>query len=302
MNIILSGATGSIGMALLRLAIRNGDHVLCIVHRDSKRNGCIPIHCNISVIEADLSEYRDLPLEGKYDVFIHLAWCHTSGVQRDDAELQLLNIQYTLDAVSLAARHGCQHFVGAGSQSEYGVVESPPSPQLAVKPESGYGVAKFAAGKFASMCCKKLGMHFNWVRILSVYGPSDRSASFISYLISSFESGCEPQVTRCEQTWDYLYSDDAAAAFYSIINAGVDGKTYVLGSGQGRPMYEYVNAIKEMYNSNLEVNYGAIEYYPHQPMYMVADISVLCYDTGWQPTITFEEGLRFIRESKIISQ
>jgi len=34
------------------------------------------------------------------------------------------------------------------------------------------------------------------------------------------------------------------------------------------------------------------EYYPHQPMYLCADISELTNDTGWKPEVSFEEGVK----------
>ena len=36
--------------------------------------------------------------------------------------IQNKNVEYTLDAVYLAKRFGCDTFIGAGSQAEYGIV------------------------------------------------------------------------------------------------------------------------------------------------------------------------------------
>ena len=230
-------------------------------------------------------------MEGQYDAFIHLSWEKTFGASRDDAEVQTRNIQYTLDAVQLAHRCGCQVFVGAGSQAEYGVQSVDLTPDLPVKPESGYGIAKYAAGKLSAMLCKSLGIRQCWVRILSVYGPNDGENSLISYLIREFKAGNSPQLTKCEQIWDYLYADDAAEAILAITEKGVDGKAYPLGSGNGRRLSDYVKDIREVINPAIEVQFGAKEYYPHQPMHLVADISELTKDTGWVPLMSFEEGI-----------
>lgn len=290
-KIIITGATGAVGSAVVRRAIENGMDVTCIVHQGSKRLGNLPQSDKVHIVECNLQDYKTLSLDGQYDAFIHLSWEKTVGASRDDAEVQTRNIQYTLDAVQLAHRCGCSVFVGAGSQAEYGVQSEDLTPDLPVKPESGYGIAKYAAGKLSAMLCKSLGMRQCWVRILSVYGPNDGENSLISYLIREFKAGNSPQLTKCEQMWDYLYSDDAADAILAVGEKGVDGKAYPLGSGKGRRLSAYVEDIKNVINPSIEVQYGAKDYYPHQPMHLVADISELTMDTGWSPMLTFVDGL-----------
>ena len=290
-KIIVTGATGAVGSAVVRRAIANGKDVTCIVHKGSKRINILPQSDSVHIVECDLQDYKTLSLNDKYDAFIHLSWEKTFGASRDDAEVQARNIQYTLDAVQLAHRCGCSVFVGAGSQAEYGVQGVDLTPDLFVKPESGYGIAKYAAGKLSAMLCKCLGMRQNWVRILSVYGPNDGENSLISYLIREFKAGNSPQLTKCEQMWDYLYADDAADAILAVTEKGMDGKAYPLGSGCGRRLSAYVEDIKSVINPAIKIQYGAKEYYPHQPMHMVADIRDLSLETGWRPTVNFIDGI-----------
>ena len=291
-KIIVTGATGAVGSAVVRRAVEKGMDVTCIVHQGSKRLGNLPQSGKVHIIECNLQDYRTLSLNGQYDAFIHLSWEKTFGASRDDAEVQTRNIQYTLDAVQLAHRCGCSVFIGSGSQAEYGVQSVDLTSDLPVKPESGYGIAKYAAGKLSAMLCKSLEMRQCWVRILSVYGPNDSENSLISYLIREFKAGNAPQLTKCEQMWDYLYADDAADAILAVAEKGVDGKAYPLGSGNGRRLSEYVEVIKNEINPSIEVQFGAKEYFPHQPMHLVADISELTEDTGWKPQVLFTEGVK----------
>lgn len=283
-NIIVTGATGCLGSAVVRRALEKDIFVTCIVHKGSKRLSNLPADDRVKIVECNLSGYKSLEnIEGKYDAFIHLSWEKTFGASRDDAEVQTRNIQYTLDAVYLAHRCGCKVFVGAGSQAEYGVQSVDLTPDLPVKPESGYGIAKYAAGKLSAMLCKSLGMRQNWVRILSVYGPNDGDNTLISYVIRELKAGRSPELTKCEQIWDYLYADDAGDAILAIAEKGVDGKAYPLGAGRGRMLKEYIEDIRQIINPNVEVKYGTKRYYLHQPMYLVADLSELAKDTGWKP-------------------
>lgn len=291
-KLIVTGATGSIGVSVVKMALQRDYDVTCIVHKGSTRLGNIPQSERVHIVECNVSDYPSLSLNEKYDVFIHLAWEKTYGALRDDVDIQTRNIQYTLDACRLAHRLGCTSFVGAGSQAEYGPKDCVLTPDLAVQPESGYGIAKYAAGKMAMMLCKKLGIRGNWIRIVSVYGKQDGATTLANYTINEFKEGRSPKLTKCEQMWDYLYADDAAEGFIDVGERGVDGKIYVIGSGQHRKLYEYINDIRAIVNPEIEPTFGAIEYFPHQPMYLLADITDLTKDTGWEPKYSFKEGIK----------
>lgn len=294
-KIIVTGATGCVGSAIVRRALAQGMEVTCIVHEGSRRLGNLPQDERVKIVECNLSNYNSLNIDGQHDAFIHMAWEKTFGASRDDAEVQMRNIQYTLDACHLAKRCGCTVFVGAGSQAEYGVQSVDLTPNLPVNPESGYGIAKYAAGKLSAMLCKSLGIRQNWVRILSVYGPNDGENTLISYVIRELKVGRSPELTKCEQIWDYLYADDAGDAILAIAEKGVDGKAYPLGSSIGRKLSDYIEDIRQAINPSVEVKLGVREYYPHQPMHLVADIKDLNEDTDWKPCIPFEEGIKMMK-------
>lgn len=293
-KLIITGATGMIGSAIVREAVKKEYHVTCVVRCNSSRVENIPKCSNVHMVECDINDYPKLSLAGNYDVFMHLAWDKTSVKGRDDVDCQLKNIQYTLDAVRLAKRLGCKKFIGAGSQAEYGVQIVDLTPNLAVNPESGYGIAKYSAGKLSALLCNQLGIKFNWIRILSVYGKNDGENTLINYCVKELKAGRSPEFTKCEQIWDYLHCDDAARAFLAVAEKGVDGKFYPLGSGNGRRLSEYIEIIKNKINPNLQLEFGKKDYYPHQPMHLVADISELTKDTGWTPNVPFEDGINLL--------
>jgi nucleoside-diphosphate-sugar epimerase len=296
-KIVITGATGMIGSALARCALEHDLEVLCIVRKGSSRTGNIPKSKKTKIVFADLRDYARLNISEKCDVFFHLAWNKTTGIFRDDVDIQENNIKYTLDAVRLAARSGCSVFVGAGSQAEYGIVSEPLGPDTPVNPQSGYGIAKYAAGKFGRLLCNQLGIRYNWLRILSVFGPFDASNTLIMYAINELRAGRFPELTKCEQIWDYLYCDDAAKAFLAVGDRGMDGKIYPLGSGNQRRLSEYLESLRCIVSPKGILRFGKKEYYPHQPMYLCADISALTADTGWKPEVSFEEGIKRIVEN-----
>ena len=297
-KIVITGATGMIGSALARCALEQGMDVLCIIRKDTTRLDNLPKSERLKIIYAGISEYANVDFSGSYDVFYHLAWEKTNGASRDDVDTQVANIQYTLDAVRLAKHLGCKKFIGAGSQAEYGIVTEPLKPETPVNPESGYGIAKYAAGRLSRLLCAQLDLQFNWVRIVSVFGPLDGAHTLIMYAINELCAERSPEFTKCEQIWDYLYCDDAARAFLAIGKNGVDGKAYPLGSGDRKSLSKYLEIIRDLISPGTVLQFGKKEYYPHQPMYLCADISELTRDTGWKPEVPFEEGIKRIIDEK----
>ncbi len=293
---IISGATGAIGVALVENLIKNGVECLVLLRRNSTRARNLPQSPLVSVVVCSLDEMSYLQNEtGKtFDVFYHFAWAGTSGAARQDIHLQVDNIRYALDAVELAKRFGCHTFVGAGSQAEYGRVEGELKSDTPAYPDNGYGIAKLCAGQICRERARQLGIKFHWVRIVSVYGPYDGAQTMIMSTIGKLLSGERAPLTACEQMWDYLYSADAAEAFYQIGEHGKDGKTYALGSGTARPLTEYVHAIAHICHAEDKIDIGVLPYSERQVMYLKADISELTADTGWTPNTKFEEGVEQI--------
>lgn len=293
-RIIITGPTGAIGMALIQKCIEMGTEVTAVCRRGSARIARIPVSDRVKVVECSLNEMKKLPelLEGRYDVFFHFAWACTAGAGRNDTEAQTQNIRDTMDAVEAAAKLGCECFIGAGSQAEYGRVEGKLTADTPAFPENGYGIAKLCAGQLSRLRCGQLGIRHIWFRVLSVYGRYDGEQTMILSSIREMLNGEAPEYTPAEQMWDYLYSEDAALAFYLAAEKGRDGAVYCLGSGQARPLKEYIEVMRDEVDPDLPIEFGAKPYADKQVMYLCADITDLKKDTGFVPQVGFREGIR----------
>ena len=297
---ILTGATGAVGIALIKELVSHDVEVLVFCREGSKRNAQIPEHKLVTKKYCSLSELATVQNDtGKdYDCFYHFAWEGTTGTARNDMYLQNQNVKYALDAVAAAKRFGCHTFIGAGSQAEYGRVEGVLKPDTPTFPEMGYGIGKLCAGQMTREYAHQLGMKHIWTRILSVYGPNDGSQSMVMSTINKLKNGEIPQFTKGEQMWDYLYSGDAAEAFRLLSEKGHDGKVYVLGSGKARPLAEYIKETRNIVKPNAEIALGALPYGEKQVMHLQADINELIKDTGWCPRTSFENGIKTIVEEE----
>ena len=291
---IITGATGTVGTAIIRELVEKKIEVLVFCRENSNRISHIPVSPLVSIKYCSLDELANIENDSgkKYDVFYHLAWEGTSGEARDNYYLQNKNVKYALDAVGVAKKFGCDTFIGVGSQAEYGRVEGMLKPNTPTFPTMGYGIGKLSAGLLTRQYARQLGLKHIWVRILSVYGPNDGNQSLTVSTINKLLAGEVPQLTKGDQMWDFLYSGDAAKAFVLLGDRGVSGKTYVLGSGKVKRLREYIEDLRDVVSPNSDLAFGAIDYYPHQVMYLQADISELVQDTGWNPVVDFRDGIK----------
>ncbi len=290
---VITGPTGAVGMALIQCLSDNGIDVVAVVRPGSARADRIKESEHVSVVYCDLKELDKLPslIEGGADVFYHFAWDGTFGDSRNNMYLQNNNVKYALDAVDAAYELGCNTFIGAGSQAEYGRFEGELNASVPAFPENGYGIAKLCAGQMTRIACQQKGIRHIWTRILSVYGPYDGDKTMVSSTIIKLMNSEKPSCTKGEQMWDYLYSKDAARAFMMLADGGVDGKVYCLGGGMARPLKDYINLIRGAVGNDVEIGFGDIPYSDKQVMHLCADINELTKDTGFTPIYTFEQGI-----------
>ena len=301
-RVIVTGATGLIGLALIEECIKNNCEVYAIVRPGSLRTNVLPVSKLIHIIECDLSRLQTLEykIQKNCDVFYHFGWGHTGFGKDLDIKFQTENINYTIDAVRCANKIGCKLFVGSGSQAEYGPLEADKiSPDSPTKPKIAYGVCKLAAGNLAKIECNKLSLKCVWVRIFSTYGKNDKKDMLMGSVIQKMLNKEHISMTKGIQQWDYLYCTDAGRAFYLIGDKCKKDAIYCLGSGKKRPLHEYIDLIAKKINYTEPIGYGDIPYTSTSVMNLCADISSLTHDTGFLPSIEFEQGIdEYIRYVK----
>lgn len=293
-RVIITGPTGVVGVSLIEELISRNIHVTAICRENSPHLDAIPRSELVDIVECNLDHLKTLigKLPRDYDSFYHFGWDGTWGPARADLSLQTRNVRYALDAVELAKALGCKLFIGVGSQSEYGHVDGILYPDMPCNPDNGYGVGKLMAGQMTRLKCSEYGIRHEWVRILSMYGPHDKTYTMVMSSILKMLRGERVSFTKGDQIWDYIYKKDAARAFRMIAESGKDGAIYLLGTGKPRRLKEYICMIRDAVDPSLPIGLGELDYYPNQVMHLEADISNLREDTGFEPQYSFEEGIR----------
>lgn len=294
MNVVVTGATSMIGVALINECIRNNDSVLAVVRKDSNHIERLPQSDLIKIVYCDLDELYSFEYnKKKYDVFFHLAWGFTNKIGRDNPELQSKNIAYTLDAVNLANRLGCTKFIGAGSQAEYGRVHEIIDENTIINPEIAYGMAKHAANILSKRLCEQLNIHHIWTRIFSVYGVHDNENTLIDYAIKQFIKGEKAFFSAATNVWNYLYETDAGRIMYLLGKCDINEGIYCVASNESKTLKEFIQQIAEAFGKNVVYEF-AVANDESKGSDLNVNINKLLTAIDYMPKVSFSEGIQMV--------
>ena len=204
---------------------------------------------------------------------------------------QFENLEMALNILKSARDAGAQHFVGLGSQAEYGPVEGVISETQNLSPTTLYGAAKASTFLATSVLAAQMNMKFSWVRVFSTYGPGDAPYWMISDVATKLLLNEPATLTLGTQLWDYLFVDDAARAIRAVGESAEGLGPVNLGSGSAVPIREIVEKLHDISGSRSELHFGHVPFRNDQVMHLQVDTSKLRLATGWSPRITLDEGL-----------
>lgn len=294
---IVTGATGFIGSHLVKELISNKVEVIGVIRPYSISGRVLPE--NIKKVECELSDITNLDClisDRDVDCVFHTAWHGIINQDARDYSIQLKNIQWTLDLVECAKRMNISTFVGCGSMHEAEAIvelsENKTIDNLGIM----YKSAKTASHWMAKALAGKCGIRFFWP-LINTYGEGEQSSRLVNYVIRSIFNGVPPKLSKADQYYDFVHVEDVVHALFLIAEKGNDGTNYVIGSGNPRPLKEYLILIGEVVNeirgeSPVSLGFGLSEgsavYLPEK----LFDISSLIRDTGFSPQIPFDVGIR----------
>jgi nucleoside-diphosphate-sugar epimerase len=291
-DLIIHGASGFLGKHFIKKLLSENIPVTVLARRKSDLSfiGESPL-LNIFRYTDSLDEINTFDFNVSSPVFYELSWHGVFGSDRNSEEQLSINVPMITSSINLANKFKAKHWIGIGSQAEYGNLNKRISESDFCRPTTMYGKAKLKCSEIASGLCKQFGIEFSWLRLFSVYGPHDNHEWLIQYLIREMLSDNEINVTKGEQVWDYLYIDDISEALFKLKDASGVGVAN-LGSGKGVQVKYIIEKIRALTHSKSKINYGAVPYREDQVMLMEADITKLSRHLNWSPFIGMEEGIR----------
>lgn len=291
-QVIITGANGFVGSHVVKELLKQGIKVIAVVRNEQSDIECISHFKDLEIVYCDLNEISKLDnLVDSADTFYHFAWDGSAGVSRNDYTLQLNNVIWTVECLKVANKIGCKRFIGAGSIMEKETLSATYNQGTKVGLPYIYGTGKVAAHAISKAVASDLGIDLIWGYITNAYGAGELSPRFINETLRKIINKKPLQFTAATQNYDFIYIEDVAKAFYLIGEKGKAFYEYTIGSGQARPLKQFILTMKDTLAPNQEFLFGDIPFTGVNLGIEEFDINLLKEHTGFEQTISFQAGI-----------
>jgi nucleoside-diphosphate-sugar epimerase len=299
MNIFVTGGTGFIGSHVCRTLIQAGHSVICLKRKTSKLDRCRDFRERVQWVDHGSTEWTQVVIASKPGVLIHCAWAGVTAAERDDWKIQGDNIAFFLELMRAAEAAGAKQFIALGSQAEYGFIQGRVNEEHPCRPATAYGIAKLACLALLEGFVRQRQMSHAWLRLFSIYGPGEGSQWFIPSLVRQMKAGDAPQLTGCEQRYDYLHVHDLASAILAVVQQPGKSGVFNLGSNTSLPLKQVVQLVKKYAGCRVEPVFGALPYRPGQSLHLEGDSTRFHETFAFTPQVAIDEGLRKLFEETL---
>ena len=206
------------------------------------------------------------------------------------------NVDGTFCLLEAARRQGVKRFVYVASSSCYGIPATYPTAETApADARYPYALTKYLGEQLVMHWAQVYGLPAVSVRFFNVYGPRARTsgtygAVFGVFLAQLLAGQPLTIVGDGEQTRDFTFVSDVVDALIAVAESDKIGEIYNVGSGT--PVS--VNELVRLLGSPPAIH---IPKRPGEPDCTWADIGKICREIGWQPKVSFAEGVGVMRDN-----
>jgi CDP-glucose 4,6-dehydratase len=301
----VTGGYGFLGSALVRALLDSGIEVT-VLRRDATPRSALVLdglEDRVNVVTGDVSEISLIEralADYEVDTVFHLAAQTIVGTAtRSPLSTWEVNVRGTWTVLEACRRVEVRRVLVAASDKAYGAHdELPYREDFPLQPRFPYDVSKAAADLVARSYWHTYGVPVATTRFANLYGGGDTNRSrLIPEVVHAALAG-RPPIIRSDGTpeRDFLYIDDAVAAYFAIAGAlddgGARGEAFNAGGGRPYPVREVVDLICRIAGTSAEPDIRGVGTPDGEIDRQYVDTTKLHELTGWLPRITLEDGLR----------
>lgn len=291
-SFLVTGGTGFLGSAFVRLAVRSGARVTIIARAQADHWRLTDVAGGYDTLVASLSDLDGVPVMRGMDALVHFAAAGVNQAFDDVRQLVAVNVDGTLAALRFATRCGVGRFVHLGSSGEYGsgraIEEGAP-----LAPTSEYGATRAGASLLARAYGQRRTLDVVVVRPFAVYGPFESAYRLVPHCILRGLRGQPLDISSGVQTRDYVYVDDVATGILeAAVQEGATNGTFNLCTGTETSVREAALLISRLVGGNAPVLAGTRPAVPGEMWRTTGSPAHSRAVLGWTATTDLEAGLR----------
>ena len=295
MRIFVTGGTGFFGKSILDYLKRHpdfraGDEWM-ILSRDperfqSRNADLLDQGRKIGFVTGDV---RDFCAEGRYDEIIHAATAAVTTMADD--EMTSTIVEGTRHVLDFAKSSGAKKILLTSSGAVYGPQTAPVGEDAPCNPVTAYGKGKLEAERM----CVESGLDAKIVRCFAFTGPYLNRD--IHYAIGNFIRDClagEPIIIKGDGTpqRSYLYADDLVEWLFAVLDRGVSGCPYNVGSPEGLSIREVAERVRAALGTKNDIRVLGVSVSSTPPSVYVPDVSRAVRELGLRDTVDLTTAVR----------
>lgn len=270
MNICILGGTGYLGERIIASLIRDDNSVFCVYRNNSKSTKTYINEKKVKYIVSDYIVLRDLFANNKFDCIINASCTYIKNSRIDDVVES--NLIFPMRVLSLAV----ENYYGINSDfNNYSKHKKQGDKQLRfISIGTGlpdnfniYTYTKKQFNKMGHFFSKEYGLEFVNIELENYFGENEPKERFLPSVIEKLKRDEAIPLTQGEQLRDFVYVNDVINAIILLVNK-VDLPSYLdvpLGSGSAPSIKELITYIKEIMNSQSELQFGKVPLRPNEP-------------------------------------
>jgi len=297
-RVLVSGGSGFIGSNLVNYLASDNE----VVALDNGYLGTAEnVTDDVEYVERSVLE-DDLPTD--VDVVFHIAALSSYAMHEDNpTKGARVNVEGFVNVVEQALDDGCDTVVYASTSSIYGDRTEPSPEDMSVTAATGYEASKLARERYAEYFHNHYDMSMAGMRFFSVYQGMEEGAeehkgdyaNLIAQFADDIANGRRPEIWGDgTQSRDFTHVDDIVRGLELAADHELNG-IYNLGTGEQYDFNTLVDRLNEALGTDVEPVYEdnpiPEDVYVHDTM---ADASKMRAETGWEPEISFDEGVEMV--------
>ncbi|MFG2136081.1 GDP-mannose 4,6-dehydratase [Streptomyces sp. NPDC048650] len=302
-RVLVTGAEGFIGSALVDMLVGAGAEVRAFVHyKPYAEKGNLAHHLAPgSPVEMVAGDVRDAgrvsDAVAGCDTVFHLA--ALIGIPYSYASpgaYVQTNVVGTENVAEACRRHAVRRLVHTSTSEVYGTaLTAPISEEHPLQPQSPYSASKIGADMTALSHWHAFELPVTVVRPFNTYGPRQSARAVIPTILAQLHSGARQiRLGSLTPTRDFTYVTDTAAGFLAMADCErALGGVVNLGTGREIAIGALAEALIAASGREAEVVVDRARLRPSgsEVERLLSDNSRARQWSGWEPRVSLEEGL-----------
>jgi NAD dependent epimerase/dehydratase len=302
-RVLVTGAGGFIGSHVVEQLVESGAIVRALVRYNS-RNDWGRLQDLSPAVLAEVDVYTG-DLANPEAVAAAVAGCETvlhlgalipiPYSYRHPREFLTVNVEGTMNVLEAARRADVRRVVHLSSSEVYGTAQQIPIPEThPLHPQSPYAASKVAADQLALSYFRSFALPVVIARPFNTFGPRQSARAVIPTIIAQALARDHIELGALDTTRDFSFvTDTARGVIHCASAAGVEGEELNLGTGEEHSIARVVADVGAILGRKLTVIESQTRLRPpaSEVRRLVADCTKMRMRTGWQPRVSFAEGL-----------